>query len=90
MNDTVTTFKHEVNGESSRVRLTFIDPNDMRKGIRAEFDPRLSIIQDGISFPSVELTWKDLAHWFHQWNALQNMKDVYSNSGFILTPEKEK
>ena len=84
MNDTVTTFKHEVNGESSRVRLSFIDPNDMDKGVRAEFDPRLSIIQDGISFPSVELAWKDMNHWFWQYRALQDMKDVYSKSDEIL------
>lgn len=87
MNDTVTTFKHEVNGESSRVRLSFIDPNDMDKGIRAEFDPRISI-------PAVELTWEDLNHWFWQYTALQKMKDVYSQTGFVVvgpvtTPEKE-
>lgn len=77
MNDTVTTFKHEVNGESSRVRLSFIDPNDMRKGIRAEFDPSVSI-------PAVELTWKDMNHWFWQYTALEKMRDVYSKSDAIL------
>ena len=82
MNDIVTTFKHEVNGESSRVRLSFIDDKDMRKGIRAEFDPSVSI-------PTVELTWKDMNHWFWQYTALEKMRDVFAQSGFVLTPEKE-
>jgi len=89
-------FKHEVNGESSRVRLSFIDPNDMEKGIRAEFDPHVPIRgADVISYPAaIELTWKDLNHWFWQYTTLQKMKEVFSQTGFVvvgpvITPDKE-